>query len=580
VIDTLVMGTTDLAGELPQNLTTLSDESIKRLEEGRMEDIETVDVPVQRLAQFLVEARFVGAVQSALEKIPDLEARAVGIAQDAMRLVSFQLSELEASDEANPEVLAAGLAPVVQHGIERLEVEIEALHEALNAATKTIDEQLKVVLDGTNPYDLTGTSSDLDQHIRRHHGERAAAGARSLALRASERLKETMVKLVYRKSAGLLMARELRDQTVASGKLVDRMVALIEGHMPRPEVVDNLPSYYRQLFYGQATINETFWVGRKHQMAEAKRAIGSFGRGSSGAVVVTGERGSGKTSLVQRITTHLLPRRPIHRVMAPRGGSTEPRELAEALCKAVGATGTPVEVLSRLPDDAVVILDDLELWWERSEDGMRAMNSIVEMVERFGDRILFVLAIGSHAFSFVNKFRALGDDALVVLDCGPVAAEALKSIIMLRHSSTGLKFELEGKDEEQLTDYRLARLFSSHFDYTQGHIGAALRSWVAHVRKVGGSTLQLDDPQGEPWELFDELRPAHKALLVQLVLHKTVSRERLERITREDPRTLMHDIDTLVRMGLLQQSAQHTLSINPFVHHGVTRRLRRRGLLS
>lgn len=579
VINTLVSGTADLAGELPAHVTTLTDEAIKRLEEGQTDEIESVEVPVQRLAQFLIEAQFVGAVQQALEKVPRLEARAAGVAQDAMRLVSFQLSELDAGDGDASASLAAQLGPVIDSGIERLEAELGVLEEALEAVTTTIDAQLQLVLEGTNPYDLTRTSGDLDQHIRRHHGERAAAGARSLFRRGSERVSDALVQLVYRKSKGLLLARERRADIARDGKVVDRMLDLVESHMPRPDVLDELPAYYRQLFYGQATINETFWVGRQRQMASAKRAVASFDRGSAGALVVIGDRGSGKTSLVQRITTELLGRRTIHRVMPPREGATEGEAFAEALQKATRAEGTPDELLSRLPDTTVVVIDDLELWWERSADGLGALEMIADLVKRFGDRILFVLALSKQAFGFINRYQPLGDDALAVLECTPLPAEDLKAIIMLRHGSTGLKFALEGKEEAELSDLTLARLFSRHFDYSYGHVGAALRSWITHVRKVSSSSLDVRTPNGERWELLDELRPSLKALLVQLVLHKSLSRERLVHVTGERRVTLEHEVGTLIRMGLVTES-QHALSINPFVHHAVIGRLSKRGLLS
>src|SRR5690606_38602047 len=210
-----------------------------------------------------------------------------------------------------------------------------------------------------------------------------------------------------------------------------------------------------------------------------------------------------KTSLVQRIAGDLLARRPIYRVMAPRDGAVSPGALEAALEQAVGGEGTAEEVLSRLPDDPVVVLDDLELWWERSDEGLASIAAVVDLLDRFGDRILFVLATSSPSFALINRLYPISDSALAVLECGPVHAEALRSVVMLRHGSTGLRFELGGKGEEQLSDLRLARLFSSHFDYAGGHLGAALRSWITHVRRVNGSTLHIEAPETERWELLD-----------------------------------------------------------------------------
>jgi hypothetical protein len=188
--------------------------------------------------------------------------------------------------------------------------------------------------------------------------------------------------------------------------------------------------------------------------------------------------------------------------------------------------------------------------------------------------------VSSQAFAFIDHFHPLADDALAVLECTPMPAEDLKSICMLRHGSTGITFELDGKAEADLTEWKLARLFSSHFDQSFGYVGSALRTWIASVEKVKGSTLVIASPESPRWELIDELRPGHKALLVQLVLHKQLSRERFARLTGLDESAVMHDLDTLVRMGLLSESHQHTITINPFVHHAVLERFTRAGLLS
>src|SRR5690606_35191275 len=199
--------------------------------------------------------------------------------------------------------------------------------------------------------------------------------------------------------------------------------------------------------------------------------------------------------------------------------------------------------------------------------------------EHKSERTLFLLALSNHAFSFINRFRRLGDNALAVLECGPLPADDLKRIISLRHGSTGLKFALGERSEEQLSDWALARLFTSHFDYSRGYVGTALHSWIAHVRKVNDATLIIDAPQVKNWELLDELRPEWVAVLLQLVLHKRLERHQLGDVSAVPRAQLDHDVDTLARMGLVTESAQGVLEINPYVCHMVIDRFNQRGIL-
>jgi amino acid transporter len=579
-VETLVRGITDLAAELPQWVTTLTDESVQLLEEGGDEGADTAEVPVFRIAQFLVEARLLAGVQASVEEIPRLEQRAGAVAQDVMRLVSFQLNELEAPDDADDAHDAGHVKPAVVNGLERVQSEIEALNEAMQGVDDAFDKQLTVVIDGTNAYDLTGSAADLEQHIRRHRGERAVSGARHVLRRGSDTMKDAVANLLYRRSAGQLMAQKLRERTSHRGRVVDHVLSLVERHMPRDEVIEKLPTYYRQLFVGKATVNETFWVGRTEELAEAKRVLKSVGRGSRGAIVVTGERGSGKSSLLQRIVSEQLSGSQLLRLYAPRGGSISLSDFEEELSKAAGFEGTADEILSQLPDDAAIVLDDLELWWERSPDGGAVIDAILGLIERHSGRILFLLALSAQAYSFVNKLSPIEDAALAVIDCGPLAAVELEKIITLRHASTGLKYELDGKAEDELAKWHLAALFSRHFDFSRGWVGAALRSWITHVRKVSSSTLLVDAPSTQAWDVLDELRGELVALLLQLIIHKQLDRTRLARVSGAEPGALKSDIETLIRMGLLVESQQGMLTINSFIHHAVVERFTRRGLLS
>jgi amino acid transporter len=546
-VETLMRGITDLAAELPQWVTTLTDESIQLLEEGGEEGVDTAEVPVFRIAQFLVEARLLASVQASLETIPRLEQRAAAVSQDVMRLVSFQLNELAEPDEGADVPLAAQVKPAVDNGLQRVQAEIDALSEALQGVDEAFEKQLAVVVDGTN------VSSDT--------------------------VKDAVAHLLYRRSAGQLMAQKLRDRSSHRGKVVDHVLSLVQQHMPRDEVIEKLPTYYRQLFVGKATVNETFWVGRSEELAEAKRALKSVGRGTRGAIVITGERSSGKTSLLQRIVSEQLGGSQLVRLYAPRGGSVELADFESALCKAAAIAGTADEVLQQLPDGSAILLDDLELWWERTPAGRAVIDAILDLIDKHSGRILFLLSLSTQAYHFVNRLCHIEDAALAVINCAPLPAVELEKIIALRHTSTGLKYELDGKSEDELATWHLAALFSRHFDFSRGWIGAALRSWITHVQKVSGSTLVIGAPSTQPWDVLDELRGELTAVLLQLVIHKQLGRARLARVSGSEQADLNSDIETLVRMGLVVESQQGTLTINSFVHHAVVERLARRGLL-
>ncbi len=570
----------ELALELPETLSALSAESVRALEEGRADSPEMTELPVRRLVQFLVESKFVGALQEELAKIPKTEQRAAGVAQDALRLVRFQIGEVDAAEAAERATLREQLVPVVQNGLERLRAEIARLTELMPQVTAAFGKELESVVEGTNAYDLGATSQNLEQHIRLHQGRAAVSGARGLLRRSVGTARRALVDLTYRKSEGVLLARQLGDAARHDGALTDRLASFVHDNTPRPEVLEALPFYYRQLFFGQSALSDAFWVGRSKELVRAEQAVAAFRRGARGAVIVTGPRGSGKTTLAQRIVSELLTGREVVRVQPRPGGSIQLKRFDAAVAKARDASGTADAVVRGLPDGSVVLIDDLELWWERSGEGLAVIDRILELVDRHGGRVLFLLSVGRQALTLIDRFRPLSDHALCVLRCGPVPAETLKTIVTSRHASTGMRFSLDERPEDELGELRLARLFSSYFDYSGGVVGAALRGWIAHVDKVGEDALSVRVPRPDHWELVDELRRDWVALLLQLLLHKQMSPTRLERVTGLERQALAREVDTLRRVGLLVESRKRVLELNPFVVHIVAARFVRQGLLA
>jgi hypothetical protein len=384
---------------------------------------------------------------------------------------------------------------------------------------------------------------------------------------------------MYRRSTGLLLARRLaRREGGETDAVLDRAVRLSRAATPPQRILGSPPFYYRQLFSGQATISETFWVGREDQIEAGKTAARAHGQGAHGAIFVTGETGSGKTALCRVMVSKMAMKRKLFRVVPPPGGSIDPAMFKRVFENEVKVRGKWNRVLGSIPDGSVVMLDDFELWWERHAGGLAVIEQVLELLEQYGGRILFLINLNRHAYRFLNRFVRLGERALTRVECEPVSAEDLKSIITVRHASTGFRYRLGRTEEEDLAPWRQARLFTRYFDYSGGMVGPALRGWLASIERIDGQTLVMRPPSELDGSVVDDLRVELLALLVQLVIHKQVTMERLARLTGLGAR-VADDIDRLVRMGLVRRDDKQVMHCDRYVSHIISDRLRGMGLL-
>lgn len=565
--------------DLPDDSITLTDNSIRQFEEGKPADVEVITLPVRRIVQYVVESKLIVSLEERLAEIPRLEQQAASVAEEIVRLISFHYGEFKQLDEDNEETFQSHMAPVVKNALERLDGELEKLKEVVPTLRSAVDGHLRTVLDETNVYELTSASQELNQHLRRSTGRKAVSGARELVDKAVSEVQGAIVRLLYRRSEGVVLAQRLRADAGPRDTVVDRVLALVGKNTPRPDILSALPFYYRQLFAGQSTINEAFWVGRQTQLAQARKAIANYRQGSHGALVVIGQRGSGKTALCQVITARLLSKRSVFWVHPPTGGSTDVAAFKRALATGFSGSGSYADLFRSVPAGSTIVINDLDLWWERSVDGFAVIDELMELMARYGDRHFFVVNLGTHAFRYITRFRPLAAQALAVIECEAMAAESLEKIVLLRHGSTGMHFALGRRSEGQLTSWQRARLFSRHFDYANGNVGAALASWITHIDRIDDDTIQVRYPKRSDWTVLEDLGVDSAALLMQLILHKQLTMDRFTRLTGLHELQLRRELDVLRRMGLVQETRPRMFEVNRYVHHDVVERFTRKGVL-
>ena len=553
-------------GALPEESRVLSEESIAALLEGREDSLQVVTVPARRVIQVLAESEILAGTQEALSQAAVAERHALEVARDTVRLVDFQLTDLRAEEGLSQEAILDRIKPAVDDGIARCQTEHARLVAASEALPVVVEQRLKQFMQRSQTGQLGGTSSELDESVGARTGRRAVRGLRVMGAGASALVGDMMSALLYRRSAGVLAARALTRPSDEREHLVRRMADQVRASMPEPAVFEAVPTYYRQLFLGQTTINESFWIGRSRELALAQDAVARHRGGASGVLLLTGRPGAGKSALAGTITNRLVDPERACVVTPPGGGALEHSALRRALERATDRAGEPEAVLRALPEGSTLVFDDLELWFERRTGGLALLDEILQLVDDHGRQTLFVLVIGRDALDFLDRVRGLSARALSVIACEAVDARDLAAMILTRHRSTGRRFMLGARSERTFQRWRMARLFNRYFDRAGGNPGAAMAAWLAHIEQVDGKRLGMRWPSHDAPALpIQSLRPEWLAVLMEFVLHKELTWERLGRVTGLAERELRERAGVLLRMGLLVESKEGVLTQNRFV---------------
>ena len=189
----------------------------------------------------------------------------------------------------------------------------------------------------------------------------------------------------------------------------------------------------------------------------------------------------------------------------------------------------------------------------------------MEMVNTYSTRCLFLFNMNIDSFEFIHKLNAFGDAFIKVIKIAPYNTEQIQEIILKRHRSSRLKFRLSNVSEDKLGNLEMARLFSQIFDISKGNIGAALQTWITSIDGIDedGEIIMkfLKNPSVDCLSDLDEDKTI---IIAQILLHKTLSIDRLKGIIRTDDKKVQHEINILMRSGLIGES-NSLLNINRYV---------------
>ncbi len=559
--------------QMPESVEIFSEEAVNEITNNQFEEPETIRVQVFRLVDYYVQnelvAPMVGALNQLVKDIHDALTRI----EDASRLLSLN------AQSAGPD--EGGGTPLESYGdlegfLQEQKGRIVANRDRIAGEYENFRRQtvgnLSRVSRELHLFRLSKAAENSAVFSKKVAGKRMRLVHRSME-RAREGIQKLRANLWYSQSKARLLARRISDGAAESGSVVDQVLNLKEAVTVNPGQLEKLPFYYQQLFLSKYNYQSEFWFGRGREMSAARRATSRFRAGHRGAIIITGERISGKSFFANHLVNESLQDHAVHTVTPPGAGSTDPAVFQAVLEDALERKGTPDAILDSLPERSVIILDDLELWWEKAPGGHALLGAIFDMVRVHSNKILFILAFGSRAFRIINRQVPFNDLALVTVQLTPFTSKELREVILFRHRTSGFKLSVDSMLPAGLSQAREARLFNRIFTFSGGNVGAALLCWIAGIKDLKQETIHVQSPRTPDLGPLDGLASEVKLYLEMFILHRKLSVGKLCRIMFEPDDKVRYVLQYMKRAGLLAELAEEVYEIDRYMHRHVARYL-------
>lgn len=516
-------------------------------------------VPIKKLVQHFLEQTLLGPlhdlVQGSLEKIKG----SVFNINDQLSLTIFNIENINTRGEAD----VATIQQLATNARQGIKPEVSIISGLKQDLTNKISESTGRLFEPLSIGRISATTVDFTHLSRDFRSKRFMTRFGLWVEKARRFTMEKFLILIYSRSEGIRIAQRISSRSEAKS-VTERSLEVVDRVTPSSSILNALPHHYLNLFSGRSSIGESFWVNQETEEKQIEQAIGHYFKGYHGGILVLGERNAGKTALCRRIADIHFRKNKVFHLFPGEDGSRSTDDFVNNLSAATGISSDLTGILNSLPYHTVIIIHDLELWWERTAEGMDVIRMIIEMIATNSDRFIFIVNMNPFAYNLINLIEPIHERFIGVIRCLPLSSIELKQMIMTRHRSSGMTFSLsDGKLET--SEIKLASMFNYYFNYSEGNPGVAMSAWLNSIIHISDKHLTIKPPVLPNSELLDQLPGDWSVLLIQLILHKRMSIEKLQRVFAADFPALRMTLNSLVRAGLILERAKDLYVLNPYV---------------
>jgi hypothetical protein len=556
---------------LPEQIAFVPASAWSQVLDGSGAVLSSEPFEVAEMVNYLTKTYYLAPLEEAIHHLPETFKELYHRVQGAIRLITFHLPNGESSVED------ANLQTVIQRSESQFEQALQQLHAHHQEIIQMLQEvEAKVLaLMAVRPLhqeSLEWKLSGPDRTVPRRKLEvvrnRISNWYRSRFDWVSQRVNQAQDHLLL---ADVQRNQEHASHGIAHIRQFGRLI------IPEEATLNDLPYYYKQLFIGNQRIARKLMVGRENELSQASRVAKLMQQGPGGAMMIIGEPQSGKTYFSEYVGDSLFPGKVVQ-IAPPLAGSRKSADLRAAFRARLSSSGSLIQMIQAELPGTVFLIDDLELWWERSQQGDQAILSLFRVIDKVGADYPFILNCNQFTYGLLIGMLRLEAHISETIFLQPLSLQKVEQCLVDRHKSSALSFQLNGTHERDIRPRALRKFFRRLYHYSKGNIGFALRMWLSSIQGIEEESITLLPPPVS--EIPGIENPDWLVLLTQFVLHKRLNLDRLKRIYHlESPHMLKEHVFQLVRANLLVEISPGLYELNPYLTSYVIHLLQKDRLL-
>lgn len=331
------------------------------------------------------------------------------------------------------------------------------------------------------------------------------------------------------------------------------------------QIVDQLPFVYQRLFRSETLYDENLFVGNTNKTDILSLSYTSWKKNRFAAVIIVGEKGSGKTCLLR----HFLEKNNIvskTNSITLRDTIYEPEALFGILNTFFAKKLNNLEdwvTFFNSQKKQIIVLEDIQHLYFRKINGFKALQILSELIIRTHNSVLWICTCSKYAYQYLDKSVGLSDQFSHIIHADDTTNETMTEAVMKRHKVSGYNLYFEeppkeflNKKYDKATDAEKQNILQQEYHkdlnkIAKSNFKIAFMYWLRSVIKVSGSTIHMRSLKTIDLSFIEKLSTSKIFILNSILLHDKLNIEHICQISSLDLEQTKRAVSSLLENGLL-----------------------------
>lgn len=330
--------------------------------------------------------------------------------------------------------------------------------------------------------------------------------------------------------------------------------------------------HYSNIFLTKGYMGKSFWVGRQIEAERFKNIVDQWKLGFRGAVILSGQRFSGKTLFGEYVSTQYFPQKSIRLI------PNTTLKIGGRVLETTYDLEAAIDYIQKysVNDQSLIWIDDLEKWCDPNILFGQNVRALSKAIDNHGGRMFFLVSMGNWTAAHLNITHEIEKVFQANINLDKMSAVEIKEAILIRHGATHKT--LVNKNNEEPSPQEFQKMTDGIFRFTEGNIGESLSRWSHSIHRLNEEKVIHRAPIN--YALPDFLNPDAAIILSALMMEKRTNEYRLRKLFGSPFQAkFKFIIQRLISVGILTRHLDGWLEVNELVVNEVGKMLEEKNYL-